>query len=468
MATKCIKLGIEYIKRENVISENDFIKILKELQYKTYTACNKAITEYFVHDMQYIKAKENGKELKSDKEIYGKTFKAVIYEKIAKHIGKDISSNVIDCINQYASKRYANDKKQGLLKGNVTLSEFKKDIPVMLRNNGYKITEHNKGLCIDIKMFSREKQKELGLKAGNGIKFLARKLDNSRKQILKRIMTGEYKQGTMQLVYNKQKKKFILTISYTFESQPVTDLQENMILGVDLGITNIATLAVFDNDKEVYKEMYWKDRIIAGSELIHYRQKLESRRKELSIATKWASDNRIGHGYKNRMMYANKAGHKYEKYRNTYNHKVSRFIVDMAVKYKCSIIQMEDLSGFSSYQSESLLKNWSYYDLQSKVKYKAEEKGIKVIMINPKYTSKRCSKCGCIHTDNRDCKNNQAKFECKVCGYTDNADINASKNIAIRDIDMIIKNTEVLSENITDYDFNKIETIKEEEQLTLF
>ena len=445
MTTKCIKLGIEYIKKENVISEKDFISMLKEIQYKTYTACNKAITEYFVHDMQYLKNKEDGKELKSDKEIYGKTFKSVVYEMITKHVGKDISSNITDCINQYVNKRYANDKKQGLLKGTVTLSEFKKDIPVMVRNRGYKITEHHKGLCIDVRIFSKEKQKELGLKVGNGIKFLARKLDNSRKQILKRIMTGEYKQGTMQLVYDKRKKKFILTISYTFESQSVPDLQENMILGVDLGITNIATMSVFDNDKEVYEEMYWKDRIINGSELIHYRQKLENRRKELSIATKWASDNRIGHGYKNRMLHANKVSNKYEKFRNTYNHKVSRFIIDIAVKYKCATIQLEDLSGFSNYQSESLLKNWSYYDLQSKIKYKAEEKGIKVVFIDPKYTSKRCSKCGCIHTDNRDCKNNQAEFKCKVCGHEENADINASKNIAIRDIDIIIKNTEVLT-----------------------
>ena len=475
MATKCIKVGLEYIKKENVLSESDFISELKELQYKTYTACNRAITEYYVYDMQHIKDKEEGKEVKNDKEVYGKTFKAVVNEVIVKHVGRDISSNVTDCISQFVNKRYINDKKKGLLKGNVTLSEFKRDIPVMLRNRGYKLTQHDKGICIDIRLFSKEKQKEMGLKVGTGIKLLARKLDNSRKQILKRIMTGEYKQGTMQIVYDKRKKKFILTISYTFESQSASDLKESMILGVDLGITNIATISVFDNDKEVYQDMYWKDRVIEGKELIHYRQKLEQRRKELSIASKWASDNRIGHGYKNRMIHANNVGHKYEKFRNTYNHKVSKYIVDIALKYKCAVIQIEDLSGFSAYQSESLLKNWSYYDLQSKIKYKAEEKGIKVTMINPKYTSKRCSKCGCIHIDNRDCKNNQAKFECKVCGYTENADINASRNIAVRDIDLIIKDTEVLTadtkittEDVTKYDFKDIESIKEVEQITLF
>ncbi|MGU8478329.1 hypothetical protein ACV3R5_14945 [Clostridium perfringens] len=41
---------------------------------------------------------------------------------------------------------------------------------------------------------------------------------------------------------------------------------------------------------------------------------------------------------------------------------------------------MEDLSGFSEHQSESLLKNWSYYDLQEKTKYKALEHNIESLI----------------------------------------------------------------------------------------
>lgn len=53
--------------------------------------------------------------------------------------------------------------------------------------------------------------------------------------------------------------------------------------------------------------------------------------------------------------------------------------------------------------------------------------------------------CGCIHLENRDCKKDQAKFECKICGHKENADINASKNVSIPGIDVIIKNTPVQS-----------------------
>lgn len=96
---------------------------------------------------------------------------------------------------------------------------------------------------------------------------------------------------------------------------------------------------------------------------------------------------------------------------------------------------MEDLAGFSNKQKNSLLKNWSYYDLQSKIEYKAEEYGIDVIFIKPSYTSQRCNKCGYIHIDNR---KTQADFKCIECGYKSNADINAARNIAIIGIEQII------------------------------
>jgi transposase len=83
------------------------------------------------------------------------------------------------------------------------------------------------------------------------------------------------------------------------------------------------------------------------------------------------------------------------------------------------------LTGITS-EANRFLKNWSYFDLQTKIEYKAKEQGIKVIYIKPRYTSRRCSKCGYIHSDNRP---TQARFICQQCGYEENADYNASINI---------------------------------------
>lgn len=47
--------------------------------------------------------------------------------------------------------------------------------------------------------------------------------------------------------------------------------------------------------------------------------------------------------------------------------------------------------------------------------------------VNPAFTSQRCSTCG--HVD-KNSRKSQALFKCTACGYADNADVNAAKNIA--------------------------------------
>lgn len=200
-------------------------------------------------------------------------------------------------------------------------------------------------------------------------------------------------------------------------------------------------MSVFDANTKIWDRLSWKERVLDGKELIHFRQKIYKRRIDLLNNSKLAEVNtgKAGHGRSTRTEAIDKMSDKVKNFRNTLNHKYSRYIIDFAIKNNCGLIQLEDLKGFSNITKEKFLRNWSYYDLQSKIQYKAEEVGIKVLKVKPQYTSKRCSNCGCIEEKNRDCKNNQAKFQCILCGYRENADINVSKNISIPFIDQIIK-----------------------------
>ena len=72
------------------------------------------------------------------------------------------------------------------------------------------------------------------------------------------------------------------------------------------------------------------------------------------------------------------------------------------------------------------LGNWSYGQFQQFLDYKLEEQGKNLILVDPSYTSQRCSVCGHIESSNR--QNN--RFRCKSCGFELNADLNASRNIA--------------------------------------
>ncbi|WP_292484854.1 transposase, partial [Methanohalobium sp.] len=75
------------------------------------------------------------------------------------------------------------------------------------------------------------------------------------------------------------------------------------------------------------------------------------------------------------------------------------------------------------------LGKWAFSELTEFILYKAKLDGVPVVIINPMYTSQQCSECGYINKNNRQ---KQANFRCKNCGHQDNADYNASKNIAHR------------------------------------
>ncbi|HCX52091.1 MAG TPA: transposase [Bacillus sp. (in: Bacteria)] len=125
-------------------------------------------------------------------------------------------------------------------------------------------------------------------------------------------------------------------------------------------------------------------------------------------------------------------------YRETKNHTWSRFIVNEALKNGCGTIQIEDLSGITT--DNAFLKDWTFYSLQQKIIDKAKEHGIQVVKVKPNYTSKRCNKCGFIHKDvNREIwRPTQSSFKCLNCGHETNADLNAARNIAMKEIEKII------------------------------
>jgi putative transposase len=67
-----------------------------------------------------------------------------------------------------------------------------------------------------------------------------------------------------------------------------------------------------------------------------------------------------------------------------------------------------------------------WFEFRRQLEYKQGWRGGWVIAVPPQHTSQRCSCCGHVSRDNR---TTQAKFECVECGHSENADINASRNI---------------------------------------
>ena len=78
--------------------------------------------------------------------------------------------------------------------------------------------------------------------------------------------------------------------------------------------------------------------------------------------------------------------------------------------------------------NDFILRNWSFYELQTMIEQKAKKVGITVNKVKAKYTSQRCNNCGYIDKESR---KSQSEFECTSCGYEESADYNAAKNISM-------------------------------------
>ena len=423
--TKVVKLALiceQNDKDNNPIDYKEIYKILFELQRQTREIKNKSIQycwEYSNFSRDYYKLNH---EYPKEKEILSYTLDGFVNDKFK--TGNDLYSSNCSTTVRSACGEFKNSRSD-FLKGTKSVINYKGNQPLDLHNKAIRFECIGKEYYVYLKLLNRPAFKKHNY-ANTEIRFKVLLYDNSSKTIVERCIDKIYKISASKLIYNEKKKCWMLNLSYSFSNDSETELDKDKILGVDLGI-HYPICASINGERKFFK--------IDGGETERTRRKIEARKKSLLKQGISCGEGRIGHGIKTRNKPVYDIGDKISKFRDTANHKYSRALINYAVNNNCGIIQMEDLTGITS-DSNRFLKNWSYFDLQTKIEYKAQEVGIKVVYIDPHYTSQRCSKCGYISKDNR---TEQALFLCQKCGYKTNADYNASQNIAIKDIDKIIK-----------------------------
>lgn len=179
--------------------------------------------------------------------------------------------------------------------------------------------------------------------------------------------------------------------------------QNGTVLGVDLGVNNIAVTSTA--------------RFFSAGKLNHVRREFEKTRGELQDC-----------GTQSAHRTMQEASGREDEYVKHELHDVANGIVDEALEHECAGIIFEDLEGIRERLPEAdWHSQWAFRRLKRYVEYRAEMEGLFVDTVDPKNTSKRCSDCGCVSDENR----NQDKFECQRCENRNHADYNAAKNVAI-------------------------------------
>jgi IS605 OrfB family transposase len=247
---------------------------------------------------------------------------------------------------------------------------------------------------------------------------------SNNKVIVDRILSGQYK-GCDSNVSVKDNKIF-LNLSFSFTPEKNETVDPNLCLGIDMGINRPISIARSD-DKYI-------SQIELGESIVGARLQFQKRRRELSRGLKFANG---GRGRNEKMKKLDSIRNKEHNYIETINHKLSKSVIDICKKENIGKIRMEDLTGITKESNEYFLKSWSYYQIESMIKYKAEESGIQIEYVKSKDTSKMCHCCGVIQNNARS-KEDVTKFicqtvDCNLFGKTQDADINAAKNISKKD-----------------------------------
>jgi putative transposase len=115
-----------------------------------------------------------------------------------------------------------------------------------------------------------------------------------------------------------------------------------------------------------------------------------------------------------------------ERHRIEYSlHQVANAVLSFAEYHRSSLV-LEDLKGIRPRKDRSLnrrLSLWPRRKLHQIVEYKAQWRGIPVVKVDPRYSSKTCPICGRIQKSRMG-----AEFECE-CGWHLDRHINASLNL---------------------------------------
>ena len=374
-------------------------KFIRDSQYAQYQGLNLAMG---LLSSAYL---ESNRDVKSD------TFKNAqklltnsnsIFDNISFGTGIDTKS----AITQRVKKDFKTSLKNGLAKGERTITNYKRNYPLLTRGRDLKFKYE--GDDIIIKWVNKIVFKVV---LGSG-KIKENKIE--LQHTLHKIIDKEYKVGQSSLQFDRN-NNLILNLNLDIPYESKTEVVEGRVLGVDLGLKYPAYMCLSD-------DTYKREHIGSIDDFLRVREQMQSRRRKLQHDLKFTKG---GRGRAKKLQALDRLRDKEKNFVTTYNHMISKNVVEFAKKHQCEYIHLEKLTkdGFDN----TVLRNWSYYQLQQYIEYKAEREGIKVRYVDPAYTSQTCARCEHVDKENRQ---TQEKFTCTKCGFELNADHNAAINIA--------------------------------------
>lgn len=353
-------------KKIQLYSDNqEFWNFLYKLDKTTFRMCNIAMQQLYMNDafeqaltpkIEYTK--ENAAEIKKyRKEVSDKMYKEILqtskqntgYKVLADEFG-DISSYVRSAISNMVWKHYNADFKK-VKTGEATQRTYKKGCPTPITKTAFRnITDDNFDL-FDSKVkfvFGRDKSKNL--------------------DVIKKIVSGEYKMSDSSLFLDGKKAFLLLCVDLPEKSYALND-DINCELDISFKYPIIFTNKNTGQIKEIGD----------SNKLLLLRQQLNKRFENSQSKLQFTSG---GHGRTNKLQALNYFEKLEKNIAKTLNHQVTKHCINEVIRAGAkNITVLIDKSKFVD-ETEMVKKFvhrfWGYHEIKSKLEYKCKMHNINV------------------------------------------------------------------------------------------
>ncbi|MBM4165940.1 MAG: IS200/IS605 family element transposase accessory protein TnpB [Ignavibacteria bacterium] len=398
---------------ERIIQQDEKIGDVSKkirLLYSKLRKANDEEQQSLQNEIEILKEQKKESQTRVRSEFYKTSKQNTTYQILTKQF-PEIPSDILTCLNNQIYSVIGKEKKE-VLQGKRSIRSYRKGMPIPFR-----FAQHPR-----LEFF----ENEYYLRWLNNISFVLRfgRDKSNNRAILEKIFSKEYKLCDSSIQIDDRKIFLLLVVDIPKSEH---NLNKELSVGVDLGLNVPAYCAL--------SEGFARLAIGHKDDFVRVRQQMQRRRKALQKSLVLTSG---GKGRTRKLKALDALGEKERHFVRTYNHTVAKRIVEFAEKYNAGVITMELLEGYGkdengkSRKGDFVLRNWSYFELQTLLKDKAGRKGMDVVFIDPYHTSQTCALCGHYEIGQRE---TQANFICKnpVCKNFDekvNADYNAALNIA--------------------------------------
>lgn len=275
------------------------------------------------------------------------------YRLLSSHFKGKMPSDIFANLNKTLVTIY-NNERSSYWKGEKSLRNYKRDIPIPFSAKLLKLMGDEKGRDYTFTLFKIPFKTYLG------------KDRSDKKVLLQRLLVGTIKLCSCSLKIDKG--KLFLFAAFEME-QEEHQLDEAIFAEASLSIEHPISVKV---GKETFQ-------IGNKEEFLHRRLAIQAARHRLQRGSTF---NRGGKGRTRKMKALIDYSEKEKRYVDSRLHLYSKRLIEHCIKNQAGtllLVNQEQKEEIAK-EEEFLLRNWSYYGLKEKIAYKANKAGINLIV----------------------------------------------------------------------------------------